>query len=136
MKQPMIKKFLCVAALSLTPFLALGDETNSGNIPSTGYLKDPGRAMQVGDMGFMGVGQTDGATKIHVDDATLSRKVEAALKSDAKVRNLDIGVAVKNGIVTLFGDAKDIRWEARALDVANGVLGVRAIVNKLTVGIS
>lgn len=136
MKPSMIKKLLCVTAISLTPFLAFAGGTNTGGDASTGYEKNPDRATEQGDMGAKGVGQTKPSEQeqMKVDDSTLTKKIEDALKSDAMLQKLDLKVEVKDGVATLSGDAKDVRWQARAVKVANGIEGVKSVQNNLTVG--
>lgn len=139
MKPSMIKKLLCVTAISLTPFLAFAGGTNTEGDASTGYKYNPDRATQQGDMGSKGVGQTNESAKgaseqPMVDDSTLTRKVEEALKSDAMLQKLDIEVAVKGGVVTLSGEAKDVRWQGRAAQVASSIQGVKSVQNNLTIG--
>lgn len=136
MKPSMIKKLICVTAVSLVPFLVFAGGTNSEGDPTTSYKNDPAdRSMEQGDMGSKGVGQTSGSPEqSKVDDSTLSKQVDEALKGDAMLRKLDIKAEVKNGVVTLTGDAKDVRWQGRAAQVASSVKGVRSIQNNLTVG--
>lgn len=137
MKPSMIKKLVCVTAISLTPFLVFAGGTNTGGDTSTGYERNPDRATEQGDMGAKGVGQTkpsSGQEQIKVDDSTLTKKVEKALESDAMLQKLDIDVEVKDGVVTLSGDAKDVRWQGRAVKVANSIEGVKSVQNNLTIG--
>ena len=81
-----------------------------------------------------GVG-TEGSTGTQelVSDAELTKKVEKALKKEAQLQNLDIDVEVKNGVVTLSGDAKDVRFQGRAAKVASSVKGVKSVQNNLTI---
>lgn len=136
MKPSMIKKLLCVTAISLTPFLAFAGGTNTGGDASTGYEKNPDRSTEQGDMGAKGVGQTKPGEQeqMKVDDSTLTKKIKEALKNDAMLQKLDIKVEVKDGVVTLSGDAKDVRWQGRAVKVANSIAGVKSVQNNLTVG--
>ncbi len=68
-----------------------------------------------------------------MSDAELTKKVEKALKSEAQLQNLDIDVEVKNGVVTLSGDAKDVRFQGRAAKVASSIKGVKSVQNNLTI---
>ena len=133
MKATLIKKLLCVTAISLTPFLAFAGGTNTDSDATTGYEKAPDRSTQQGDMGT-GVG-TEGSTGTQelVSDAELTKKVEKALKKEAQLEKLDIEVEVKNGVVTLSGDAKDVRFQGRAAKVASSVKGVKSVQNNLTI---
>ena len=66
-------------------------------------------------------------------DEQIQRDVFAELKWDARVLPNEIGVAVKNGIVTLTGwvDAYAKRWAAE--EAAHRVRGVAAVVNDIEV---
>ncbi|HET8722080.1 MAG TPA: BON domain-containing protein [Nitrospira sp.] len=66
-------------------------------------------------------------------DEQIQRDVFAELKWDARVLPNEIGVAVKNGIVTLTGwvDNYSKRWAAE--DAAHRVRGVVAVVNDIEV---
>ena len=66
-------------------------------------------------------------------DEQIQRDVFAELKWDARVLPNEIGVAVKNGIVTLTGwvDSYAKRWAAE--DAAHRVRGVAAVVNDIEV---
>jgi len=134
MKATLIKKLLCAIAISLMPFLAFAGGTNTDSDASTGYEKAPDRSTQQGDMGT-GVGTEDsaGSQEQMMSDSELTKKVEKALKNEAQLKNLDIDVEVKNGVVTLSGDAKDVRFQGRAAKVANSVKGVKSVQNNLTI---
>lgn len=66
-------------------------------------------------------------------DEQVQRDVLAELKWDARVQPNEIGVAVKDGIVTLTGwvDSYAKRWAAE--EAAHRVRGVKAVVNKIEV---
>ncbi|HEY7532211.1 MAG TPA: BON domain-containing protein, partial [Nitrospiraceae bacterium] len=66
-------------------------------------------------------------------DEQIQRDVFAELKWDARVLPNEIGVAVKNGIVTLTGwvDSYSKRWAAE--EAAHRVRGVTAVVNDIEV---
>jgi len=66
-------------------------------------------------------------------DEQIQRDVLAELKWDAHVRPNEIGVAVKDGIVTLSGtvDAYSKRWAAEK--AAHRVRGVKAVANEIEV---
>lgn len=131
MKATLIKKLLCVSAISLTPFLVFAGGTNTEGTPSTGYEKNPDQSTQQGDMG-KGVG-TKSTSSEQMSDSELTKKVEEALKKDAQLRNVDIDVKAENGIITLSGDVGDMRWKGRAAKVASSVKGVKSVQNDLTV---
>lgn len=135
MKPVLLKKLACITALLLAPVVVQAGGTNAGGDSSTGYVNDPDRSMGQGDMGAQGTPQPgDPAPGAEVDDLVLAKNVKEAIKKDAMLKKLDIGVEASNGQVTLTGDAKDVRWRARALMVANSIKGVRAVQNNLAVG--
>ena len=66
-------------------------------------------------------------------DAQIQADVLAELKWDARVQPNEIGVAVKDGVVTLTGwvDSYTKRWAAE--DAAHRVRGVKAVANDIEV---
>lgn len=72
------------------------------------------------------------ATEIR-NDEEIQRDVLAELKWDARVQPNEIGVAVKDGVVTLTGwvDSYLKRWAAE--EAAHRVRGVRAVANDIEV---
>ncbi len=69
-------------------------------------------------------------------DEQIQREVLEELKWDARVRPNEIGVSVKDGIVTLTGwvDTYTKRWAAE--DAAHRVRGVKAVANDVEVRLS
>jgi osmotically-inducible protein OsmY len=69
-------------------------------------------------------------------DEQIQRDVLAELKWDARVTPNEIGVAVKNGIVTLTGwvDSYSKKWAAE--EAAHRVRGVKAVANDIEVRLS
>ncbi len=66
-------------------------------------------------------------------DAVIRRDVEQELEWDPRFDSRDIGVAVKEGIVTLSGEVRSFveRWAAQ--DATQSVGGVRAVANEVEV---
>jgi osmotically-inducible protein OsmY len=66
-------------------------------------------------------------------DEMIQRDVLAELKWDARVQPNEIGVAVKDGVVTLTGwvDSYIKKWAAE--EAAHGVRGVKAVANEIEV---
>jgi osmotically-inducible protein OsmY len=66
-------------------------------------------------------------------DEDIQREVQLELKWDARVNPNEVGVAVKNGVVTLGGwvDSFSKKWAAER--AALRVRGVRAVVNEIEV---
>jgi osmotically-inducible protein OsmY len=73
------------------------------------------------------------ASAMQVTDEQIQRDVLAELKWDARVSPNEIGVSVKNGIVTLSGwiDSYIKKWAAE--DAALRVRGVKAVANDIEV---
>src|SRR5258705_7497108 len=69
-------------------------------------------------------------------DEQIQKDVLAELKWDARVQPNEIGVIVKNGVVTLTGwvDAYSKKWAAE--DAAHRVRGVKAVANEIEVRLS
>jgi len=69
-------------------------------------------------------------------DEEIQRDVLAELKCDARVQPNEIGVIVKNGVVTLTGwvDSYSKKWAAE--DAAHRVRGVNAVANDIEVRLS
>src|SRR5213075_41095 len=66
-------------------------------------------------------------------DAEIQRDVQAELKWEPRVQATEIGVAVKDGVVTLTGwvDSYTKRWAAE--EAAHRVRGVKAVANDIEV---
>jgi osmotically-inducible protein OsmY len=69
-------------------------------------------------------------------DEQIQRDVLAEMKYDARVQPNEIGVAVKDGVVTLTGlvDSYSKKWAAE--DAAHRVRGVKAVANEIEVRLS
>jgi len=66
-------------------------------------------------------------------DEDLKRDVENELKWDPDIDASDIGVAVKDGAVTLSGFARSFRQRRKAEEDATRVRGVRGVANDVEV---
>jgi osmotically-inducible protein OsmY len=75
-------------------------------------------------------------TRVARTDAQIQSEVLAELKWDPRVSPNEIGVAVKDGVVTLTGwvDSYTKRWAAE--DAAHRVRGVKAVANDVEVRLS
>lgn len=69
-------------------------------------------------------------------DAQLQRDVIDELRWDAAVGNAEIGVAAKNGVVTLSGQVNSYAKKYAATKAAERVAGVRALAEELKVVLS
>ena len=72
-------------------------------------------------------------TSPKVSDESVQRDVLAELKWDARVSPNEVGVAVKNGIVTLTGSVDSYLKKWSAEEAAHRVRGVKAVANELEV---
>jgi osmotically-inducible protein OsmY len=70
-----------------------------------------------------------------VSDATIKQEVEAELQWEPSVNAAGIGVAVKDGIVTLTGRVATLAEKYAAARAAARVAGVKAVANDLEVGL-
>jgi osmotically-inducible protein OsmY len=69
-------------------------------------------------------------------DAQLQSAVLAALGADGDVASTDIGVGVRDGVVSLTGEVDSLLKRTRARRAAEGVPGVRSVANDITVRLS
>jgi hyperosmotically inducible periplasmic protein len=66
-----------------------------------------------------------------MDDTALTAKVKAAILAEPGLRSLQIGVETRGAIVTLSGSVDTPPLKERARQVAQGVAGVRDVVDNL-----
>ena len=66
------------------------------------------------------------------DDGTMQREVIAELAMDSTLAHLEIGVAVRAGVVTLSGAVDSAETRDAVVRAANRVAGVKAIAEELT----
>jgi len=66
-----------------------------------------------------------------MDDTALTAKVKAAILAEPGLRSLQIGVETHDAIVTLSGSVDSPPLKERAKQVAQGVAGVRDVVDNL-----
>jgi hyperosmotically inducible periplasmic protein len=67
------------------------------------------------------------------DDASISARVKAMLLNDTQVRATNIDVSTVNGVVTIAGRVSSKAEEARAIQLAHQVTGVRDVKSTLQV---
>jgi osmotically-inducible protein OsmY len=70
-----------------------------------------------------------------MDDLTIKKDVEAELQWEPSINAAGIGVAVKDGIVTLTGHVTTYAGKMAAARAAARVAGVKAVANELEVGL-
>ena len=66
-------------------------------------------------------------------DSKLQSDVQTELKWKPSVSAAHIGVAAKNGVVTLTGQVAHFTEKTAAEDAAKGVYGVKGVANDITV---
>ena len=69
-------------------------------------------------------------------DSQIQKDVMAELKWEPFLNASEIGVAVKNGIVTLSGQVDSYLKKVAAEDAAKKISGVKAIAEDIQIGIS
>lgn len=69
----------------------------------------------------------------HIDDATIASKTKTALIGDKTVKARNINVEVSKGVLQLSGFIDSETEEATALNIANGVAGVKKVLDALIV---
>jgi len=73
------------------------------------------------------------STEEAVDDSLLANKVKMALYADKQVSGKQITVEASQGVVQLSGVAASTTEAQRAVQIAQGVKGVKEVRNRLTV---
>jgi hyperosmotically inducible periplasmic protein len=68
-----------------------------------------------------------------IDDSVITTKVKATLMADGAIKGSDISVETRRGEVVLSGVVNSDAQIDKAVKVANGVDGVKAVDNKMTV---
>jgi hyperosmotically inducible protein len=68
-----------------------------------------------------------------VDDATVTKNVQAALAADADLKGAKITVSTDKGAVRLKGEIKSMALRKKADSLAGGVAGVRSVSNDLVI---
>ncbi len=69
----------------------------------------------------------------HIDDATIASKTKTALISDKTVKARKINVEVSKGVLQLSGFVDSETEESTAINIANGVAGVKKVLDALIV---
>jgi hyperosmotically inducible periplasmic protein len=68
---------------------------------------------------------------ISFEDDAITARVKTALLNDPEIGAMKIDVATHDGVVTLSGTVPTKRDEARAIDLARRVEGVRQVASQL-----
>ena len=70
---------------------------------------------------------------VAIDDATITTKVKAAVLAEPGLKSLQISVDTKDAVVTLAGNVDTPALKERATQIAQGVEGVRSVIDNLVV---
>jgi hypothetical protein len=66
-------------------------------------------------------------------DQSLTTQIQSKLYSDAATKGSNVGVAVKDGVVTLSGNVASSDVALEAMKIVNGTQGVKSVQDNLTV---
>src|SRR4029434_3702388 len=72
-------------------------------------------------------------TEEAVDDSLLANKVKMALYADKQVSGRQIAVEASQGVIQLSGAVASLPEAQRAIQLAQGIKGVKEVRNRLTV---
>jgi osmotically-inducible protein OsmY len=67
-------------------------------------------------------------------DEWITTRVRARFFTDPRVKNMNLDVSTKDGIVTLTGEVQDANAKAAAEEIASHIAGVKQVKNEVTVG--
>ena len=73
------------------------------------------------------------STEEAVDDSLLANKVKMALYADKQVSGRQIAVEASQGVIQLSGTVTSLPEAQRAVQLAQGIKGVKEVRNRLTV---
>lgn len=68
-----------------------------------------------------------------VDDAAITTKVKTALMAEPGLRSLEINVDTRDNVVTLNGTVDSQEKKQRAMQIAQGIDGVKSVSDNLVV---
>ena len=72
-------------------------------------------------------------TAVAVDDAAITTKVKTAVLAEPGLKSLQINVDTKDAVVTLSGTVDTPELKSRAVQIAQGVQGVKSVNDNLSV---
>jgi osmotically-inducible protein OsmY len=73
------------------------------------------------------------STEEAVDDSLLANKVKMALYADKQVSGRQIAVEASQGVIQLSGAVASLPEAQRAVQLAQGIKGIKEVRNRLTV---
>ena len=124
---PSNRTTLLAAALGATLVLSAGcGDRNSTNAAADRMNRDADKVAAA----------TDRATTkaaIAVDDTAITTKVKAAVLAEPGLKTLKIDVDTKDGVVTMSGSVDSPALKERAMQIAQGVSGVRSVIDNLAI---
>ncbi len=127
--------YLALIAAGAVLFAAGCDQRNA----TTGTSATPGATTSSAPSttpSTMGSSSTTTATTsagAKVDDAAITTKVKAALMAEPGLRSLEINVDTRDNVVTLNGTVDSQEKKQRAMQLAQGVEGVKSVSDNLVV---
>jgi len=77
--------------------------------------------------------RTTNETAAPVDDAAITTKVKTAVLAEPGLKSLQINVDTKDAVVTLSGTVDSPELKSRAVQIAQGVQGVKSVNDNLSV---
>ena len=124
-------QLLALFAAGTVLFAAGCDQRNAStsSTPPTTADKMANATNKAGDK----MANTAEKTGDKVDDAALTAKVKTALMAEPGLRSLAIDVDTRDNIVTLNGTVDSQEKKQRAMQVAQGVEGVKSVSDNLVV---
>lgn len=70
-------------------------------------------------------------TPKELDDAAIEAEIRAKIAEDVPSKTFEVGVSVKNGVVTLSGHARDAEERRKIAEAARDVEGVKTVINNI-----
>lgn len=75
--------------------------------------------------------ETSRSTGTYLDDKTISTKVKAQLAGDSVTQAIQVDVETYDGVVQLSGFVDSEKMRQRAVEIAQGVEGVKKVINNI-----
>jgi len=128
MKKLIMSLILCLAVVSVAYAQGAKDITGSLKDSATGVAKE--KAAAAGDRA---AGMAKEKAAAYVDDSTITSEVKVRFADADSLKDANISVTTKNGVVNLTGTVKSKQAKGAATNIAKGVKGVKSVNNKLTI---
>lgn len=75
--------------------------------------------------------ETSRSTGTYIDDKTIATKVKAQLAGDSVTQAIQVDVETYDGVVQLSGFVDSEKMRQRAVEIAQGVEGVKKVINNI-----